>query len=173
MGNNQSNTSKNYRTYKIGVKFDFSNFTPEQMSEFKEKFKKFKYGDEKKWEKEWDFFEWEMRKEIDFSVINSSGDIKCITCPNCSPFDDYQVGDYVKISERWNSWEKKNVYDSDDMKLVGKVDWESKVRDLDGKLLEATGDFLKEYNEANQRHIYMAENQVLQSQTSWNMPPKW
>jgi len=53
-----------------------------------------------------------------------------------------------------------------------------KVRDSRGNLLEGTGDFLKEYNEANQRYADMAEsaryqNQVVQRWTSWDMPPKW
>jgi len=169
MGNNQSNTRiKRYSTCKIASKLTFSDLTPEMISK--------NAG-----------IEQVLGETINFYVVNKFG-WKYILCPNHSPFSEYQTGDCVEIEDLElnnpgelprrieNSCVK--ISDSNKIKIVGKVDSEGKVRDSEGNLLESIGEFFKEYNEANQRHAYMAEsaryqNQVVQFQTSWNMPPKW
>ena len=112
------------------------------------------------------------------TIINKWKKGKVISCPNTSPFTEYEVGDYVCII-RDNSEEPiLEIHNSDDVRLVGKVDSEGRAWDSNSNFLGDTNEFLGTWAEANQRYADMAEstrfqNQVLQFQTSWDMPPKW
>ena len=174
-----SNQSREQNIYKIRDKIDYSAFSPERRLEIKEDAMKSEKKYELKWvEREWALIEEDLKRQIHFKVENRSKNFKMVTCPNRSPFNEYEVGDYVYISPSATSSDDftSNISNSDDMELVGKVDSEGKVRDSNGNLLEETGNFLNEITEANQRYAAEAEssryqNQVLQFQTSYNLPP--
>ena len=163
MGNNQSNTrTPNYKKFKILAKNGWT-----------ESGENWLFG----WKK--DLVDFYLDESINY---RDGSNIKITFNANVYVeggfvdkfFNETNVGNYLELNLDKLKEQKENYQ----FCIIDGVLRGVERRDSNGNLLESTGEFLKEYNEANQRHAYMAEtaryqNQVLQSQTSWNMPPKW